>query len=110
MHTRVFLNSDGNPTYEAKDLGLAVEKNKDFPEITKSIIMTANEQKDYFRVVLSALGEIDERLEKKTLHLPATEIIRIEFKGQPDFNGIVISEKPSVGMVCKCPPITLACS
>jgi len=31
MHNRVFINSQGLPTYEAKDLGLAPNKYKNFP-------------------------------------------------------------------------------
>lgn len=69
LHTRVFINSSGNPTYEAKDLGLAFAKNKDYPEIKKSIIMTANEQTEYFKVLLNALSKIDKNLSDKTEHL-----------------------------------------
>lgn len=69
LHTRVFINKEGNPTYEAKDLGLAFAKDKDFPDIEKSIIMTANEQTEYFKVLLKALSEIDEKLSRKTEHL-----------------------------------------
>jgi arginyl-tRNA synthetase len=69
LHTRVFVNSAGNPTYEAKDLGLAFKKNQDYPDIGKSIIMTANEQVDYFKVLLKALSVVDTRLGEKTQHL-----------------------------------------
>jgi len=69
LHTRVFINSEGNPIYEAKDLGLAFAKDKDFPEVEKSIIMTANEQSEYFKVLIKALGEIDEKIAGKTEHL-----------------------------------------
>lgn len=69
LHNRVFINSEGNPTYEAKELGLAFLKNNDFPEIKKSIIMTANEQSDYFKVLIKALSEINKNLSEKTTHL-----------------------------------------
>ncbi len=69
LHTRVFINSEGNPIYEAKDLGLAFAKNRDFPNVDKSIIMTANEQADYFKVLIKALGEVDEKIAEKTAHL-----------------------------------------
>jgi len=65
LHTRVFINSEGLPTYEAKDLGLAVVKSKDF-EFDRSIILTGNEQKEYFKVMLSALGEIYQEIADKT--------------------------------------------
>ncbi len=69
LHTRVFITGEGNPTYEAKDLGLAFLKDKDFPKADKSIIMTANEQVEYFKVMLAALSEIDKNLADKTSHL-----------------------------------------
>lgn len=69
LHTRVFITSEGLPTYEAKDLGLAELKSKDFPEAAKSIIITAHEQSEYFKVMLAALKEFDEGLANKTVHL-----------------------------------------
>jgi arginyl-tRNA synthetase len=69
LHTRVFITSKGLPTYEAKDLGLAELKNKDYPDAAKSIIITAHEQSEYFKVMLAALKEFDEELANKTTHL-----------------------------------------
>lgn len=69
LHTRVFINSRGLPTYEAKDLGLAELKNRDFPEATESVIITAHEQSEYFKVMLAALREIDSGLADKTKHI-----------------------------------------
>ena len=68
LHTRVFINSQGLPTYEAKDIAHALRKYKKYP-VDKSIIITANEQSDYFKVILSALGEIDSNVASKTEHL-----------------------------------------
>jgi len=69
LHTRVFITSKDLPTYETKDLGLAELKNSDYPDTTRSIIITAHEQSEYFKVMLAALSEIDEQLAKKTTHL-----------------------------------------
>jgi len=69
LHTRVFVTSRGLPTYEAKDLGLAELKNRDFPKADESIIITAYEQSEYFKVMLAALKEIDAGLAGKTRHL-----------------------------------------
>lgn len=69
LHTRVFITSRGLPTYETKDLGLAELKNKDYPKASKSIIVTANEQTEYFKVMLAALRELDPELASKTRHL-----------------------------------------
>ena len=68
LHTRVFVTKEKNVTYEGKDLALAVMKNQDFPN-AKSVIMTANEQIEYFKVLLKALALTDEKIAAKTSHL-----------------------------------------
>jgi arginyl-tRNA synthetase len=68
LHTRVFVNSEGLPTYEAKDLGLAEIKYRKY-NYDKSVIITGNEVKDYFRVVLMAMSEVLPELARKTTHL-----------------------------------------
>lgn len=68
LHTRVFVNAQGLPTYEAKDLGLSVIKYETYP-YDLSIIITANEIDEYFKVVLHALSLIRPDLEAKTRHL-----------------------------------------
>ncbi|MBX4206261.1 arginine--tRNA ligase [Candidatus Parcubacteria bacterium] len=69
LHTRVFINSQGIPTYEAKDLGNAKNKFDHYP-YDLSVVVTGNEIKDYFRVVLAAMAQIFPDLAKKTKHLP----------------------------------------
>jgi len=69
LHTAVFINSQGLPTYQAKDLGLTILKYKDYPKFDKSIIVTANEQNDYFRVVFAALAKIKPDIASKTSHI-----------------------------------------
>ncbi len=68
LHTRVFLNSYGLPTYEAKDLGLAPTKYKDFP-YDKSIVITGNEIDKYFQVILQAMKFTNPSLAPKTFHI-----------------------------------------
>lgn len=69
LHTRVFINSQGIPTYEAKDLGNAKNKSDVYP-YDLSVVVTGNEIKDYFRVMLAALAQIYPDLALKTKHLP----------------------------------------
>ncbi len=69
LHTRVFINKEGLPTYEAKELGLAKIKYDIYP-YDRSIVITGNEINDYFRVLLCAMGEIFPELAKKTEHVP----------------------------------------
>lgn len=68
-HTRVFLNKDGLPTYEAKELGLAKLKISSFGNYVQSITVTANEQDSFFKVVEVAIGEIFAELKGKLKHL-----------------------------------------
>jgi arginyl-tRNA synthetase len=68
LHTRVFLNSEGLPTYEAKELGLAKMKYDEYPYDT-SIVVTGNEVNDYFQVLLRAMYLIFPELEKRTKHI-----------------------------------------
>ncbi|NMC35742.1 arginine--tRNA ligase [Candidatus Beckwithbacteria bacterium] len=68
LHTRVFVNNQGLPTYEAKDLGLAPVKYQKFP-YDRSIIITANEINEYFKVILKVLSMIEPELAQRTTHL-----------------------------------------
>ncbi len=65
LHTRVFINKHNLPTYEAKELGLAPTKYKDFP-YDESIIVVGKEIKEYFAVLVAALTEINPKLGKVT--------------------------------------------
>jgi arginyl-tRNA synthetase len=67
LHTRVFINKEGLPTYEAKELGLAKIKYDTFP-YDISIIITGNEVNDYFRVLLDAMSKVFPELAAKTEH------------------------------------------
>jgi arginyl-tRNA synthetase len=68
LHTRVFLSSEGLPTYEAKELGLAPTKFETYP-YDRSIVITGNEVDQYFRVVLEAMQQVLPELRSKTEHL-----------------------------------------
>jgi arginyl-tRNA synthetase len=66
LHTRVFVNSKGLPTYEAKELGL-VEAKKEKGDFDISLTVTANEISDYFKVVRKAAELVFPDLEGKML-------------------------------------------
>ena len=68
LHTRVFINKEGVPTYEAKDVGLIFTKDKDY-HFDKSVVITGNEQKDYMAVVLKSVEQYAPELVEKTTHL-----------------------------------------
>ncbi|MCI5051303.1 MAG: arginine--tRNA ligase [Candidatus Pacebacteria bacterium] len=78
LHTRVFINKDGNPTYEAKDTGLLKLKFDRYnPEL--SIFITDSEQGPYFEVVETAAGKVHKEWQEKTIHKTHG---RMQFKGQ----------------------------
>ncbi len=68
-HTRVFINSQGLPTYEAKELGLTDLKFKKYPDLAESIVITANEQDAYFKVLLAAVKATAPEKAAKMKHL-----------------------------------------
>ncbi len=68
LHTRVFVNSRGVPTYEAKELGLTMRKRRDFA-FDASIVLTGNEQNDYFKVLLKVVDLLIPDLAGKTTHV-----------------------------------------
>ena len=68
LHTRVFINKEGIPTYETKDVGLIFTKWQDY-HFDKSVVITGNEQLDYMKVVLKSVEQYAPELVEKTSHL-----------------------------------------
>lgn len=68
LHTRVFVTSNGIPTYETKELGLTKMK-FDREDFERSIVITASEQNDYFKVVLKVLEFVNPTAANKTRHI-----------------------------------------
>lgn len=68
LHTRVFINSEGLPTYETKEIGLTVTKfEKENPDT--SIVITAIEQGEYMKVVQKAVSLIYPEYESRMKHI-----------------------------------------
>jgi arginyl-tRNA synthetase len=78
LHTAVFINSQGNPTYEAKDIGLLDLKFKTYAP-DQSIFVTDAQQVSHFQVVLDAGAKINPEWKAKSLHRYHG---RMSFKGQ----------------------------
>jgi arginyl-tRNA synthetase len=68
LHTRVFINSHGLPTYEAKDVGLIMQKWRDY-HFDQSIIITANDIVEYMKVVQKSIEQFEPELTKRSLHI-----------------------------------------
>lgn len=78
INTAVFINSQGNPTYEAKDLGLLdIKFKRHNPDI--SIFITDHQQISHFDVVLDAARKINKNWSEKSIHRTHG---RMTFKGQ----------------------------
>jgi arginyl-tRNA synthetase len=67
LHTRVFINSEGLPTYEAKDVGLSIRKWDDY-HFNESIIITGNDITEYMKVVLKSIEQFKPELVHRTKH------------------------------------------
>ena len=68
LHTRVFINSKGLPTYETKEIGLTITKfEKENPDI--SIVTTAIEQAEYMKVVEQAIALMHPEIQSRMKHI-----------------------------------------
>ncbi|MCF7843569.1 arginine--tRNA ligase [Candidatus Gracilibacteria bacterium] len=81
LNTSVFINSEGHPTYEAKDIGLIEKKFTEYGIVDESLFITDNEQVHHFKIVLDAGsklgGEWPDRI-AKSKHIPHGRML---FKG-----------------------------
>ncbi len=68
LHTRVFVNSQGLPTYETKELGLSKMKFEK-ADFDLSVVITGNEQNEYFKVLLKVLEFVDSKIANRTRHI-----------------------------------------
>lgn len=68
LHTRVFITSEGLPTYEAKDVGLIMAKWQDY-HFDLSFIITGNDIIEYMKVVLKSIEQFMPNLPPRTRHL-----------------------------------------
>jgi arginyl-tRNA synthetase len=68
LHTRVFINSAGLPTYETKDIGLLIMEDRDF-SFDHRLLITGSDQSEYMKVVWKAMEQIVPGSEAKMTHL-----------------------------------------
>ena len=68
LHTRVFINSNGLPTYEAKDTGLILKKWQDY-HFDRSVVVTGNDILEYMKVVLKSIEQYEPELAKRSTHI-----------------------------------------
>ncbi|MEK7208158.1 MAG: arginine--tRNA ligase [Patescibacteria group bacterium] len=98
LHTRVFITSQGLPTYETKELGLNKAKFEKEPGLDASLIVTANEQSDYFKVVLAAMKEVLPEIAQKTKHI-AHGMLRFASGKMSSRKGNIVTGEALIGQV-----------
>lgn len=80
LHTAVFINSQGFPTYEAKDIGLlAIKFGMYAPDLSYTV--TDGEQLSHFKIVFDAAGKLNSEWSArvaKSIHVPHGRML---FKG-----------------------------
>jgi arginyl-tRNA synthetase len=82
INTSVFINSEGHPTYEAKDVGLIFKKFTEYGNVDASYFITDAEQSHHFKIVLDAIAKISNEWKgwaEKSIHMPHGRML---FKGQ----------------------------
>jgi len=98
-HTRVFINSEGIATYEAKEVGLAKLK-KEKINYDKSITITGNEQDSFFDVTEVVIGEVFLKLKGKLKHL-SHGMLRLPTGKMSSRTGDVITAESLIDQVKK---------
>lgn len=78
LDTRVFLNSEGLPTYEGKELGLAFKEFTDFGEIDLCIHNVATEQISFFKVTFKVQELLNSELFKGKQYHNAYEFVGLK--------------------------------
>jgi len=68
LHTRVFINSGGLPTYETKDVGVIMKKWQDYT-FDLSLIITGSDIVEYMKVVQKSIEQFEPELVKRSRHL-----------------------------------------
>ncbi len=99
LHTRVFLNSEKLPTYEAKEIGLVQIKSEKFA-FDNSLTITGNEQDAFFQVVEAATGEVFPNLKGKIEH-KGHGMLRLPTGKMSSRTGDVITAETLIEMVAE---------
>lgn len=69
LHTRVFVTSQGLPTYETKDIGVIWLEKEEY-NFDHRYLMTGNDQREYMRVVFAAAEVFRPELMGTMTHMP----------------------------------------
>ncbi|OGM76596.1 arginine--tRNA ligase, partial [Candidatus Woesebacteria bacterium RIFOXYA1_FULL_43_9] len=91
LHSRVFVTSEGVPTYEAKDLGLAkLQFGEHNPDLIVHVV--APEQAGYFQVLFKALELIQPETKGREFHLQYGWVRLKEGKMSSRLGNVILGE------------------
>jgi arginyl-tRNA synthetase len=90
LHTRVFINQFGLPTYETKEIGLAKLKNEK-EDWDESLMITDKSQAPYFKVVFDALSNLLPNYANIAKHIPHGIVALPGMKKMSSRKGEVVS-------------------
>ena len=69
LDNKILLRSDGTSVYVTQDIGTAIKRFEDFPNIQKQIYTVGNEQDYHFKVLFKILEKLDYKWAKECYHL-----------------------------------------
>jgi arginyl-tRNA synthetase len=69
LDEKIVLRSDGTSVYITQDLGTAIERFKEFPQLNQLIYTVGNEQDYHFKVLFKILEKLGYAWAKECLHL-----------------------------------------
>jgi arginyl-tRNA synthetase len=69
LDQKVLLRSDGTSVYMTQDIGTAILRFKDFPNITRQVYTVGNEQEYHFKVLFLILAKLGYSWAKECYHL-----------------------------------------
>ncbi|MBI2270216.1 MAG: arginine--tRNA ligase [Bacteroidetes bacterium] len=69
LDKKILLRSDGTSVYMTQDIGTAVERFKEFPELSKLIYTVGNEQDYHFKVLFIVLKKLGYKWAESCYHL-----------------------------------------
>jgi arginyl-tRNA synthetase len=69
LDEKIVLRSDGTSVYITQDLGTAIERFKEFPELNQLIYTVGNEQEYHFKVLFKILEKLGYAWAKECYHL-----------------------------------------
>jgi len=101
LDTRVFINSQGFPTYEGKELGLAEKEFSDFGELDKNIHVVTPEQKSFFKVTFKVEELLDEKKYKNKQYHLAYEWVKLKTGKMSSREGNIIEANWLIDQVKK---------